>query len=62
MGVASRDATMATAVGWWTERFAHEKVLSPLSSYLDGEAAEEADEAVRLRAWAKGIDARFARK
>lgn len=53
---------MATAVGWWTERFAREKVLSPLSAYLDDEAGEEVDEAVRLRTWAQGIDARFARK
>lgn len=59
-GAASRDATMATAVGWWTERFAREKVLSPLSAYLDVEADEEVDEAARLRSWAQGIEAKFA--
>jgi hypothetical protein len=53
---------MATAVGWWTERFARENVLSPLSAYLDGEADQEADEAARLRTWAQGIDAKFSCK
>ena len=61
VGRAQRDADLAAASGWWAERFAREKALSPLSHYLAGDTAEEVDEAEALRSWAQGVDARFKR-
>jgi len=60
-GRAQRDADLAAASGWWAERFAREKALSPLSHYLSLDGDGEIDEAEALRSWAQGIDARFKR-
>lgn len=59
-GRTKRDADMAIATGWWAERFAREKRLSPLGEYLERDGREVGlDEASRLRSWAKGVDAKF---
>lgn len=49
------------ATGWMAERFAREKVLKPLSDYLNDEPEAAVDEAEALRDWAKRNDAKFAR-
>lgn len=59
---AKHDAESVMAGGWWSERFAREDRLKPLSEYLAGKPSAGVNEAEALKAWAKRNDAKFKKK